>query len=159
MDTEIFIKIIQLMLAPAVMISACGLLLLGISGKNTSISNRLRMLNEEKRRYYAKIREGKELDLHETLRFQSIQKQIVQSLARLKIVRDIILFYVMGIFLFIFTSLLIGIEIFAEVFITKYLILITFSLGLLFVGAGLIFALKDTMQGYKILEVETKADE
>jgi hypothetical protein len=159
MDTDILIKTIQLMLAPAVMISACGLLLLGIGGKNTSISNRLRLLNEEKRRYFAKIRDGKELDFLETTRFRSIQKQIFHSLFRLKLVRNVILCYVIGLFLFIFTSILIGLEVFVGVLVTQYIILLSFSLGLLCVATGLIYALTDTLKGYKIIEVETKADE
>jgi len=46
---DTFLKAIQLMLAPAVMISACGLLLLGINNKHSSITNRIRLLNEERR--------------------------------------------------------------------------------------------------------------
>ena len=159
MDTELLIKTIQLMLAPAVMISACGLLLLGINGKNTAISNRLRLLNDEKRRYFAKIRDGKELEYFESSRFYSIQKQIKVSLYRMKLVRNVILCYVLGLFMFIFTSLLIGIEIFVQIFITKYLILAAFSSGMLLIAIGLGFALQDTLKGYKILEVETKADD
>jgi len=55
MGTDIYFKTIQLMLAPAVMISACGLLLLGISNKYSSITNRLRILNEERRRHHNKM--------------------------------------------------------------------------------------------------------
>ena len=44
------IQAIQLILAPGVMISACGLLLLGINNKFTSVLNRIRILTEEKRK-------------------------------------------------------------------------------------------------------------
>ena len=41
------IQIIQLILAPAVMINACGLLLLATSSKYSSVLNRIRLLNDE----------------------------------------------------------------------------------------------------------------
>jgi hypothetical protein len=158
MGTDIYFKTIQLMLAPAVMISACGLLLLGISNKYSSITNRLRILNEERRRHHNKMNSDKELDYFETTRLQSISRQLQQLLFRLKLVRNVILFYVMGLFLFIFTSLLIGIDIFLNTKITDYIALSTFILGLISVGIGLIYSLTETLKGYKILELEIKAE-
>jgi Protein of unknown function (DUF2721) len=158
MGADIYFKTIQLMLAPAVMISACGLLLLGISNKYSSITNRLRILNEERRRYHNKMNSGVELDYLETTRLQSISRQLDDLLFRLKLVRNVILFYVFGIFLFIFTSLLIGVDIFLNTKITDYFALSTFILGLISVGVGLIFSLTETMKGYKILELEIKAE-
>jgi hypothetical protein len=80
---------IQFMLAPAVMISACGLLLLGINNRYSSIANRIRLLNEERRRLVLKIKDGKELDFLESNRLASIKKQLDQlfvDLDSLKIV-------------------------------------------------------------------------
>jgi hypothetical protein len=158
MGADIYFKTIQLMLAPAVMISACGLLLLGISNKYSSITNRLRILNEERRRHHNKMNSDKELDYFETTRLQSISRQLQQLLFRLKLVRNVILFYVLGLFLFIFTSLFIGIDIFLNTKITDYIALSTFILGLISVGIGLIYSLTETLKGYKILELEIKAE-
>ena len=91
MDTQTLIKIIQLMLAPAVMINACGLLLLGINNKYSAMMSRIRVLNEEKRRYMGKIKDSKEIDYFETTRFQSIAKQIKVLQNRLKLIRNSIL--------------------------------------------------------------------
>ncbi len=158
MGADIYFKTIQLMLAPAVMISACGLLLLGINNKYSSITNRLRILNEEKRRHHNKLNSDTELDYFETTRLQSISRQLDDLLCRLKLVRNVILFYVFGIFLFIFTSLLIGIDIFLSTKITDYFALTTFILGLISVGIGLVYSLTETLKGYKIIEVEIKAE-
>ncbi|TRZ66118.1 DUF2721 domain-containing protein [bacterium] len=147
------------MLAPAVMISACGLLLLSISNRSSSVNTRLRMLNEERRRYHAKIRDGKELDYLGTSRLQSILKQINDSLQRLKLVRNVILSYVIGIFLFILTSLIIGAEVIIGSMLLKYIMTITFALGMVCVGIGLVFVLLDTVRGYKIMVIEVKAEE
>lgn len=158
MGTDIYFKTIQLMLAPAVMISACGLLLLGISNKYSSINNRLRLLNEERRRHHNKLNQEIALDYFETTRLQSISKQLNELLSRSKLVRNVIVSYVTGLFMFIFTSLLIGVDIFLNTKITDYFALSTFILGLLSIGVGLVFSLTETLKGYKILEVEVKAE-
>ena len=49
------IEVIQLMLAPGIMISACGLLILGINNKYSMVVNRIRLLNEERRRILGKL--------------------------------------------------------------------------------------------------------
>jgi hypothetical protein len=158
MGAEIYYKTIQLMLAPAVMISACGLLLLGISNKYSSVNNRLRLLNEERRRHHNKLNQGSELDYLEIIRLQSISRQLEELLDRSKLVRNVIVYYTIGLFLFIFTSLFIGIDIFLNTKITDYIALSTFILGLLSVGVGLVYSLTETLKGYKILEVEIKTE-
>jgi len=159
METEIYYKTIQLMLAPAVMISACALLLLGISNKYSSIFNRLRLLNDERRRLHTKIKDDKELDFWETTRLQSISKQLADLMNRLKLVRNVILSYVIGLLMFIVTSLLIGSEIFLNSKTTDYISLIIFIGGMLCVGIGLLFSLTETLKGYKIIELDVKAEE
>jgi hypothetical protein len=159
MQTEIYFKAIQLMLAPAVMISACGLLLLGISNKYSSINNRIRLLSEERRRIHNKIKDGGELDYMETTRHQSIARQLTDTLDRSKLVRNSISFYVTGLFLFILTSLVIGLDSILVTKVTDYIAVFVFILGMISVGIGLVFSLKETLKGYKIIELEVKAEE
>jgi len=159
MDTQTLIKIIQLMLAPAVMINACGLLLLGINNKYSAMMSRIRVLNEEKRRYMGKIKDSKEIDYFETTRFQSIAKQIKVLQNRLKLIRNSILSLTIGLFLFILTSVLIGVEAFIGLNATKYIFIATFALGMFSVAVGLIYILTDTMRAYNIINLDIKADE
>lgn len=147
------------MLAPAVMINACGLLLLGINNKYSAMMSRIRMLNEEKRRYMNKVKDNKDLDYLETTRFQSIVKQIKVLLSRLRLIRNSILSLTIGLFLFILTSILIGIEALVGLNVTKYIFIATFALGMILVAIGLVYLLKDTMKGYNIINLDIKADE
>jgi hypothetical protein len=147
------------MLAPAVMINACGLLLLGINNKYSSMINRIRLLNEEKRRYMINIEHNKELDYLETARLQSVRKQISVLQYRLRLIRNSIFSITIGLFLFILTSLLIGIEAFVGASLTKYIFISTFALGMILIGIGLVFLLTDTLKGFNIVKVEIKADE
>ena len=159
MNVEDFYKVIQLMLAPAVMISACGLLLLGITNKHTSISNRLRLLNEEKRHYMMKIRDEKQFEYIEATRLQSVQKQLGDLLFRLRMVRNVIISYSTGILLFVLTSLFIGIKYFVKFKFFDYLNVISFVFGMIFVAIGLVFALIETIKAYKVVYMDVRADD
>lgn len=168
---EIFLKIIQpachsqlyvagrFMLAPAVMISACGLLLLGINNKYSIIVNRIRLLNDERRRYTLKLRDGKELDYLESVRLESIIRQLAQLKERLHLVRNCVLSYSIAIFLFILTSLLIGVDVLLDIKMTMFFMVFTFILGMIAVGVGSLIALRETIRGFEIVEFEIKAEE
>ncbi len=87
------VEIIQLMLAPGIMISACGLLLLGMNNKYSLVVNRIRLLNEERRRVVRKTSEVKDFDYQETQRLESISMQISSLVFRVKLVRNAVLAY------------------------------------------------------------------
>src|ERR1035438_10732904 len=86
------IEVIQLMLAPGIMISACGLLILGINNKYSMVVNRIRLLNEERRRILGKLSD-KSFNLEENVRIASISKQLLALGYRVKLVRNSVLSY------------------------------------------------------------------
>ncbi len=158
-STEFFVKMIQFMLAPAVMISACGLLLLGINNRYSAIANRIRALNDERRRLLLKLKDGRELDYMESNRLASIMKQLEQLFCRLGYVKNCVISYSVGIFLFILTSLIIGIDYIFDLKIGILLMTFAFISGMIAVGTGILFALREIMKGHKIIEIEIKAEE
>ncbi|MGB9663756.1 MAG: DUF2721 domain-containing protein [Ignavibacteria bacterium] len=159
LSSEIFIKMIQFMLAPAVMISACDLLLLGINNRYSSIANRIRLLNDERRRLILKIKDGKELEYIESNRLASIKKQLDQLFCRLGFVKNCVIFYSTGIFLFILTSFFIGVDFIFELRSGIVLMMISFIAGMISVGIGILYALREIIRGHKIIEIEIKAEE
>ncbi|MGE5399062.1 MAG: DUF2721 domain-containing protein, partial [Ignavibacteriales bacterium] len=104
-------QIIQLMLAPAVMINACGLLILGINNKYSLVVNRIRLLNEEKRHLTLKAG-GRDFTYEENIRLESIAHQLRELVFRVKLVRNAVLSYTAAVALFVMTSLLIAIDFF-----------------------------------------------
>ena len=104
-------KLIQLMLSPAVMISACGLLLLGANNKYSSVVNRIRLINDEKRRLVMKTSE-REFTPEENLRLESTARQLKHLRVRAKLVRNSVLSYTTAAALFVLSSLLIGAALF-----------------------------------------------
>ena len=158
--TESFsiIEVIQLMLAPGIMISACGLLLLGMNNKYSLIVNRIRILNEEKRRFVNKAAE-KDFSYEETIRLESISRQLSALIYRVKLVRNAVFFYTVAVALFVLTSLFIGIQYLSVFQKLNYLIITLFLVGMIAVLAGVIFAAYETIKGYQIIHLEVKSDE
>jgi hypothetical protein len=152
------IQVIQLILAPGVMINACGLLLLGISNKFTSVLNRIRILNEEKRKLFLNATE-REFYPIENQRIESIARQVTDLLSRAQLIRDAVFCYLLAVGLFVATSLCIWIDYFAPALQLRFLILGAFLLGMITVFVGVIFGVRDTMKAFTIVKFEVQVDE
>ena len=150
------IQIIQLILAPAVMINACGLLLLATSNKYSSVLNRIRLLNEEKRKLF---RKAGEKNFEETQRLESLSRQIGHLMRRAQLVRNAVMCYTAAIALFIVTSLLIGLSFLIGGFQSDATITIAFLAGMIVVFAGVVFSFLDAKQAYAIVRFDVLVDE
>lgn len=157
-DIPSIIEIIQLMLAPGLMISACGLLLLGMNNKYSLVVNRIRLLNEERRKTLRKI-DDPEFSYQENVRLESISKQLERLTYRVKLVRNAVLFYTMAVALFVVTSLFIGFSYLFDVTRINSFITTFFLLGMVFVLCGVIFAAYETYKGYEIVKFEVESEE
>jgi hypothetical protein len=123
MTPERFLQLVQAMVAPAVMISACGLLLLGLTNKLGRIVDRIRDLNAEDRT----VAPGTD-----PVRHQSIHNQIDQLVRRADLLKRSSGLLYLGVIFFVVTSLCIGLSNLTIVF--KYLMLMIFVAGLVLVG-------------------------
>jgi len=157
-DISSIVQIIQLMLAPGIMISACGLLLLGMNNKYSLVVNRIRTLNEERRRALHKLGEL-ELSLQENVRFESITKQLERLTYRVGLVRNAVLSYTIAVALFVITSLLIGFSYLFDITRMNSFITGIFLLGMVSVLVGVSFAAYETYKGYAIVKYEVESEE
>jgi hypothetical protein len=157
-DISSIVQIIQLMLAPGLMISACGLLLLGMNNKYSLIVNRIRLLNEERRRALHKL-DDKEFSFQENIRFESITKQLERLTYRVGLVRNAVLSYTIAVALFVLTSLLIGVGYLFDITRMNSFITVLFLLGMVSVLVGVLFAAYETYKGYEIVKYEVESDE
>lgn len=144
------VKVIQAMLAPGLMISACGLLILGMNNKYSIVVNRIRLLNDENRKIHH-LENKKEDDVK---REKNIRVQIDKLNDRVRIVRDAVFAYSFAVACFIIASLSIGINLFAKSSVVEFFSLIFFLIGMLTVLIGVIFAAKESLKGYKIVRIE-----
>ena len=156
-DISSIVQIIQLMLAPGLMISACGLLLLGMNSKYSLVVNRIRLLNEERRRVL-KRSDDTEFTYQENIRIESISKQLEKLTFRVKLVRNAVLFYTIAVALFVITSLLIGFGYLFDITRLNSFITTIFLLGMVSVLGGVIFAAYETYRGYEIVKYEVESE-
>ena len=153
------LEAIQAMLAPAVGISAVGLLLLSLSSRYSTIINRIRLLNDERRRFVRMIEERAELSYAENVRHMSVVNQSRELLIRSRYVRNAILAMQSAIGFFVLTSMTIGMNMFVtSPFLTRLPLLI-FILGMVAVVVGIINAAVEVRRSYRIVLLEVKAEE
>lgn len=151
-------QVIQAILSPGLMISATGLLLLGLNNRYQTVANRLRLLNDEKRRSTRKQTDQSDFDYLENIRLESITRQINSLFHRSGILRRAILFKLVGIGFYLITSLIIGSNfIFSSDFI-RALPIATFVIGLCCSFVGVIFAIVEISSAYAVLQLEVRAD-
>ncbi len=151
------VQVIQLMLAPGLMISACGLLLLSMNNKYSLVVNRIRLLNEEKRKFFIKAGE-KDFNYEDNVRLESISAQLNQLSFRVKLVRNAVLSYTFAVAFFVLTSLFIGLQYVLENEKLNYIVTILFLVGMILVLLGVIYAAYETKKGYDIIHYEVKID-
>lgn len=144
------VQLIQAMLAPGIMISACGLLLLGMNNKYSLIVNRIRLLKEEKRKLFDK----QQVNEPESNRISNIELQISHLIHRISMVRNAVFSYSVAIAFFIVSAILIGVKINIEISGFYWIILSFFYAGMLAVLTGIIFAAIEVWKGYRIVRIE-----
>lgn len=153
------IEAIQAMLAPAVGISAVGLLLLALTNRYSTLINRIRLLNEEKRRLVKIIAEQGDLNYTDQTRYMSVVNQGRELLLRSTYLRNAILSMQSAIGMFVLTSALIGVNMFVTTSALRDAPLITFIIGMIAVFVGILYSATDVIRSLRIVLLEVKADE
>ena len=159
METVTAIQAIQAILAPAVGISAVGLLILGLSNRYSSIINRIRLLNDERRKYARALSRDEDLAFTDNARLQSVSAQSRELLVRSRLVRNALLSMQTAIALFVLTSAGIGVSLFVAGEIVRLVPLIVFILGMIMVMVGVGFAGVEVFRSYRIVLLEVMAEE
>ncbi len=143
-------KFISDMLTPVVMISACGLFLLGLQNKYSNIINRIREPNEEKR----ELKLEDDLNKFQRRRLKSIEKQMMGLLKRARLDKNSILSIYAGMIFFMLTSLSIALRDLGWVFRSEIVSLIIFLVGTAFVFVGTLFAYLEVWISYRVVQLE-----
>jgi hypothetical protein len=147
------VEIIQSMLSPGIMISACALLLLGMNNKYSLVVNRIRALDEENRKLKLLESEGK-ISNNQEHRLKSIAVQTDKLAYRIILIRNAVLFYSIGVAFFIISCLTIGLSFVLKEINIDLVVIIMFLLGMISVLSGIISAYREAIKGYKIIKIE-----
>ncbi|MBM3294270.1 MAG: DUF2721 domain-containing protein [Candidatus Aminicenantes bacterium] len=152
MKTSI-IQIIQTMLVPGVMVSACALLLLGMNNKYSSIVNRIRLLKDEERRIDCRMLADPKGE-----RKENIDAQLPLLMARLRLVRNTVTAYSTGILLFILSSFFIGLQFVTKSAVVEGGVIVSFLAGMVCVLAGVIHNAVEARKGFEVIRIEATSD-
>lgn len=152
LTTPLAQQTIQAILTPALMISACGLLLLGLNNRYGIVVSRIRLLNDEKRRKLADP-EGIDREYVDALRFESVMRQIPALLTRANHLRRSLLCLWIGVICYVLSSILLGAGLFLGMNVANAAVWV-FLIGLLSAVCGVIFALLDIYLAYRVLKLE-----
>lgn len=147
------VSIIQAMLAPGIMISACGLLLLGMNNKYSIVVNRIRALTDEKRKLIT-IPKQENLTPDEEKRLDNINIQIHLFAYRVVLVKKAVTSYYIAVAFYIFSSLLIGLNFLSDKQLPHIFALAFFLFGMISVVVGVYFAALEIKKGLEIVKIE-----
>ena len=139
-------QLIQTMIAPAVMISSCGLLIMALVSKLGRVIDRIRILNAELRAL------GDELTQP---RKESIKRQIEMMVYRALILKRSSAALFLAILFFILTSFGIGLSVFSQS-IGNHLALILFVIGMLCLLLGSFYAYWEIRVSHSTILAEIK---
>ncbi|MBE0646228.1 MAG: DUF2721 domain-containing protein [Bacteroidales bacterium] len=153
METLISVSLIQQMLAPGLMISACGLLLLGVNNKQVAAIGRIRNLEEEKRNFRRAARKEPLDDIQEE-RLLNLDYQLITYARRVIYFRNSVFFYTVAVALFVFASLAIGFQQLGDIDIFSSVALVSFMAGMLCTLGGAVFAAIEVWLAYRVITRE-----
>jgi len=150
---------IQAILSPAVMISSSAFFLSGLNARHSTLVNRVRLLNDEKRKLIKELIKQGELEYTENVRFLSVKNQIDILVRRVWYIRNAMLCHISAAIFFVMTSFAIGLNIFFTSPFIRELPLYLFVLGLLLVLCGVCFLGIDVLVSYRVILIEVKGEE
>ncbi|MCS7230057.1 MAG: DUF2721 domain-containing protein [Candidatus Kryptonium sp.] len=150
---------IQTILSPAIMISSSAFFLSGLNARHSTLVNRVRLLNEEKRKLIKELVKHGELEYTENVRFLSIKNQIDILIKRIWYIRNAMLCHIVAAIFFVLTSFAIGLNIFFATPLIREIPLYLFVIGLLLVLCGVCFLGVDVLVSYRVILIEVKGEE
>ncbi len=153
MELPHIVEEIQLVVAPAVMISSSALLLLGFQAKFSNLASRFRSLNHE-------LRELRKVDRKESWqseRQQSLTEQVAHLYSRVTHVKNAIILAYAAILSFILTSVLIFLNM-KGAFTHTSLTLATFLLGLVLEFGSVLTLMVEVALAFKVLKIEARSN-
>jgi hypothetical protein len=156
MDTQFgfAVQAIQAILAPAIMVSACGLLLLGLLNRYTVIMSRIRALNEERRRLVRSTTPPAEAQPVEITRLASVIRQLDHLVDRVRLLRNAVMCQVVAVGCFVLSSLLIGLRVAGPEWLKLVHPLPVFVTGMAVLFAGVVFEGTDVLRAYRTIRLE-----
>ena len=137
-------QLIVQMVSPAVMISACGLMLLTLGNKYARVVDRLRAFGAE---YRTLKKLGADAAVIDSDRMRDLETQFPHVFSRGRLLRNAVLFFYTAIMFFVGCSFTIPLGV-------PELSLVLFCMGMGSVLVGTIFAWRETLLSFRLIRLE-----
>lgn len=151
--TSLVTQTIQTILAPAVMVSASALFLLGLNARYVALITRIRLLNDERRHVNAQLKQD-ELSSFDYSRLSSVKHQLIVLRRMTWHIRNSILCQVLAAIFFVLTSCAIGFHCITSIEVSEVIAMYLFILGLVLFLSGVIFLGIDILKSYRLVALE-----
>ena len=138
-------------LAPSLMISGCGLLVLALQARYSHLMDRIRLLNEERRILKKEDPEQETVD-----RLASIRGQVLLLLDRARFVRNSMFALYTAVVCFVASSIAIGHRLVFGLGSVPGIWLALFMIGMAAVLLGAVYALKDVASAFSVAQLEVR---
>ena len=142
-------QLIVQMVSPAVMVSACGLMLLSLGNKYARVVDRIRNFAAELR---GLRKLGATMSVVDQQRLEILAVQIPDLFRRGRLLRNAVLFFYVAISLFVICSFLIPVT-------KSWLPLGVFCLGMASVFVAILLAGRETLLSFRLINLEVPTDE
>lgn len=149
-------QVIQAILAPAVMISSSGLFFLGLNARQSSLLNRIRLLNNERRILSRELMHQGQFDSGEDIRFLSLEHQLNNLLRRAWYVRNSTICDTLAVVFFVLTSFAIALHFFMGITLLERVPIFLFITGMFLVLVGVICLAVDELIAYSVILLEVQ---
>ena len=158
MHFENLISLIQATIAPAVLISGCGLLCLVVQNRYGRVIDRIRIFNQEHfelKRSKSSSKYGVDYEK----RIEEIKIEVGMLTKRGNYLKLSLFSLFSGVLSFILTSFLIFSAYLSEVLEIYPLVIATFSVGLLLITVGVLYAVREVAISYSAVVHEIKSEQ
>jgi hypothetical protein len=149
-------EVIQFILAPVVMVTACGLILNSLGGRYSAVTNRLRLLSHERFELLQKPNASEAYFDFNQERIQQIEAQLPDLLCHHRALHHSILRIYIAIVLFLASMFILAGAALTQWPILEIIALITFLLGIGFLFLGVVLMALDFRQSHQVTENEVK---
>ncbi len=145
-------RLIQLILAPVVMVTACSVMVSGLVNRFAAINDRLRALNHERIELLTKLSDN----IFTAERIEEIDGQIPALLTRLKLAHNSVLAIYCAVVIFIIDMLVIALAALSNYAWAAFAALVVFLLGTAIIALGVMLTIREVQVSLFAIEFETK---
>ncbi len=152
MNAEMVARIIQTIIAPVVMISACAITLTGLLSHYAAINDRLRRMGRE-RLDLLRVRAADTIGRE---RLAEVDAQLPELLRRLKMMRNAVLSIYSSILLLIVDMLVIALAAVTEMVWLSTLVMVVFLLGMAALLIGVLITAVEIRSSHRAIQYEVQ---